>query len=183
VKNDKKTEDLIIEDALGNLDLQETEGEDLRQKLEELQCEIDELTNRLLRSQADFDNYRRRSRKELAEMAQFGAEKIIVELLPVLDNFERALLSVKDEPELQQFVVGMEMIYRQLKGVLEKEGLKEIEAVNEAFDPEKHHAVAQIPTSELEDNVIVEEIQKGYFLNDKVIRASTVCVSKKEADN
>ena len=183
MKNNKKTEDLIIEEDLRNSGEQEIKTEDLQQKLEEQQCEINELMNRLLRTQADFENYRRRSRKELAEMSQLGAEKVILELLPVLDNFERALLSSKDDPELEQFIVGMGMIHRQLKGVLEKEGLREIEAINELFDPEKHYAVAQIPTSEFEDNIIMEEIQKGYFLNEKVIRASTVCVSKKEEND
>lgn len=180
MENNKKVEKIIKDELKDTFPEEEIEKEDSTARNETLKKENEELLGRLLRMQADFDNYRRRSRKELAEMAQWGSEKVILELLPVIDNFERALLAVKDNPELEQFVTGMEMIYRQLKGVLEKEGLCEIKAINEPFDPEKHHAVAQIPTMGCEDNIVVEEIQKGYLLNDKVLRVSTVCVAKKE---
>lgn len=183
MENKKKVEDIIVDGEMVDLDNEIIPGEDLNEKIAVQQKEIEELSNRLLRLQADFDNFRRRSRKELAEMALLGSEKIISQLLPVIDNFERALLAVEDKPELEQFVTGMEMIYRQLKDVLEKEGLCEIEAISEPFNPEIHYAVAQIPTQEFEDNIIVEEIQKGYMLNDKVLRPSTVCVAKKGENN
>lgn len=143
--------------------------------------EIESLTNRLARLQADFDNYRRRTRKEMEDMTRFGSERVIVALLPVLDNFERALQAAEDKPELKQFVTGMEMIYRQLQDTLAKEGVTIIPTENQPFDPEKHHAVAQVETTELEDNMIVDELQKGYVFHDKVIRPSVVRVAKRVA--
>lgn len=145
---------------------------------EEYEKEIEELKARLARLQADFDNYRRRSRLDLEERTRFGAERVILSLLPVIDNFERALAAGVDQPELAQFVAGMELIYRQLKEALEKEGMAVIPAVNEAFDPTKHHAIAQVETDEYEENTIVDEIHKGYIFHDKVLRPSAVRVAK-----
>jgi molecular chaperone GrpE len=138
----------------------------------------EELTNRLARLQADFDNYRRRTRKEIEEITRFGSEQVILSLLPVLDNFERALAAAEGKSELTQFAAGMEMIYRQLLETLEKAGLAIIPTANEAFDPEKHHAVAQVETDEYEENMIVDELQKGYTLYEKVLRPSMVRVAK-----
>lgn len=138
----------------------------------------EELTNRLSRLQADFDNFRRRTRKEAEEITRFGSEQVILSLLPVLDNFERALAAAEGKPELTQFAAGMEMIFRQLQEALEKSGLAVIPTAGEPFDPEKHHAVAQVETDEFEEDMIVDEIQKGYTLHEKVLRPSMVRVAK-----
>jgi len=141
------------------------------------------LTNRLARLQADFDNYRKRTRKEMEDLIRFGSERVITNLLPVVDNFERALQAAGNNPDLSAFVTGVEMIYRQLMDILTKEGVAVIPTANQPFDPEKHHAVAQVETSEMEDNMIVEELQKGYTLHGKVIRPSMVRVAKKVEAN
>jgi molecular chaperone GrpE len=153
---------------------------ELNYQLERKKAELEELKNRLLRLQSDFENYRRRVKKEIEETIRYGGERVISNLLPVMDNFERALAAVPDNPEASQFAVGMEMIYRQLKEVLEKEGLQEIPALLEPFNPEKHEAVMQVITDEYDDNIIVEEFKKGYTLYDKVLRPSAVKVAKNE---
>lgn len=156
---------------------------DIDTELEEQRLKVEELSGRLVRLQADFDNYRRRSRKELEVMARFGSEQVILACLPIMDNFKRALTASEGKPELTQFATGMEMIYRQLEEALEKEGLAEIPATNELFDPERHHAVAQVETDEYEDNMIVDELQKGYTLHGKVLRHSAVRVAKNICNN
>jgi len=153
---------------------------ELNHQLETKKGELEELKNRLLRLQSDFENFRRRSRKEMEEMIRYGGERVINGLLPVMDNFERALAAARDNPEVTQFAIGMEMIYRQFKETLEKEGLQEIPALLEPFNPEKHEAVMQVVTDEYEDNTIVEEVKKGYALHDKVLRPSMVKVAKNE---
>ncbi|HHW07883.1 MAG TPA: nucleotide exchange factor GrpE [Clostridia bacterium] len=156
---------------------------ELEQQIREQQEEIESLTNRLARLQADFDNYRRRTRKEMEDLIRFGSERVITALLPVLDNFERALQAAENKPEVSQFATGVEMIYRQLMDILAKEGVTVIPTANQPFDPEKHHAVAQVETTELADNMIVQELQKGYALHGKVIRPSAVSVAKNVAQD
>lgn len=165
---------------------QEAQGQESLPELEELKAklaakekEAEELFSRLQRLQADFDNFRRRTRKELENMARYGSEKVMAGLLQVIDNFEYALKSSKKEGEASAFMTGMEMIYRQLKEVLEKEGLKAIEALGQPFNPEIHEAVAQVEAESAEqDNIIVEELQVGYTLYDKLLRPSRVKVAK-----
>lgn len=176
----EQEEDTAGEDLADKEDLtEETEETPDWESLFTQQKQInEELTNRLTRLQADFDNYRRRTRKEAEEITRFGSEQVILSLLPVLDNFERALAAAEGKPELTQFAAGMEMIYRQLQETLGKSGLAVIPTAGEAFDPEKHHAVAQVETDEYEENMIVDELQKGYTLHEKVLRPSMVRVAK-----
>lgn len=160
----------------------EAKAKELEAKTKELDVktrEYEELVNRYQRLLADFENYKRRSRKELEDMAKYGAERLILGLLPVLDNFSRALAAAPQEGEAGKFMSGIDMIYRQCLTVLQNEGLKAIEAVGQPFDPEKHHAVMQAETQNPEeDNLVTEELQVGYTLNDKVIRPSMVKVAK-----
>lgn len=142
-----------------------------------LHSQIEELQSRLLRSQADFDNFRRRTRQEKEDFAKYASSKLIEQLLPVVDNFERALAVSKESNDFEAFAKGVDMIFRQLQQVLEQEGLQPITAVGEAFDPELHQAVARVDSDEHEEGIIVEELQKGYKLKDRVIRPSMVKVS------
>lgn len=150
----------------------------LRQALTEKSAEAESYFNRLQRLQADFENFRRRSRREQEELISYAAEGLITDLLPVIDNLERALQAGTQGGELASFLEGIQMIYRQFWGVLEKRGLSPVAAVGEAFDPERHHAVMQVETEEYAENTVVEELQKGYRLKDKVIRPSLVKVAK-----
>ncbi|OEF96939.1 nucleotide exchange factor GrpE [Vulcanibacillus modesticaldus] len=138
---------------------------------------IEDLQNRLLRSQADFDNYRKRTRTEKEELAKYANAKLIEALLPTFDNFARAIEASKENQNFETLVQGVEMVYRQLEELLVKEGLEPIEAVGQHFDPEIHQAVMQVESDQYESGVVVEELQKGYKFKGKVIRPSMVKVN------
>jgi molecular chaperone GrpE len=143
----------------------------------ELQKQADENLQRYLRAQADFDNFRRRARAEKEDLAKYASMKLIEQLIPVIDNFERALSSSKETKDFDALAKGIDMTYRQLDQVLEQEGLKPIQAVGQPFNPEFHQAVMQVESEEHEEGIVLEELQKGYLLKDKVIRPSMVKVS------
>ncbi|MBW5444921.1 nucleotide exchange factor GrpE [Cohnella sp. CFH 77786] len=146
-------------------------------RVAELQRQLEESQNRHLRVQADFDNFRRRTLKEKEELAQYASLKLVGQLLPVLDNFERALQSGSDAGETGSFAKGVDMIYRQLSQVLEAEGLRKMEAAGTPFDPELHQAIMQVESEEHEEGTVVEVVQNGYWLKDKVLRPAMVKVS------
>ncbi|CAM4001847.1 nucleotide exchange factor GrpE [Cohnella lubricantis] len=152
-----------------------TESEDPR--MAELRQQAEEYNNRYLRAQADFDNFRRRTLKEKEELAQYASMKLITQLLPVVDNFGRALQTSSEQADGQSFQKGVDMIYRQLTQVLEAEGLKAMEPVGQPFDPEVHQAIMQVESDEYEEGIVVEVVQPGYWLKDKVIRPAMVKVS------
>jgi len=134
-------------------------------------------SERYMRLMAEFQNYKRRAAKEKADTLQYANEKIVAELLPVLDNFERALNT--DGGDLEAYAKGMELIFEQLRTALGNAGLAEIEAMDKEFDPNVHNAVMTETLEEAEDGVITKVLQKGYKLRDKVIRPSMVAVNKK----
>lgn len=180
--NIEQTTDVTDEDASAQDDNEQpsdnSEQYVTKSEYDALQEKADETMQRLLRAQADLDNFRRRTRLEKAEAAKYGALNLIEHLLPVLDNFERALASTESNQDFEALVKGIEMVYRQIQQALEQEGLKEINAVGEPFNPEFHQAVMQVESEEHEEGIVVEELQKGYILADRVIRASMVKVSK-----
>lgn len=136
--------------------------------------EMEECQQRLLRLQADFDNFRRRSRQEREELSQVIAHGVFKELLPVLDNFERALAaSVQDAGQLR---TGVDLVYRQLTGILEKAGVTAIAAAGNQFDPALHEAVMRVEDAGQPDGLVLEELQKGYMAGGKVLRPSMVKV-------
>ncbi|ARK29311.1 heat shock protein GrpE [Halalkalibacter krulwichiae] len=141
------------------------------------QAEVTELNNRLLRVQADYDNFRRRSREEKESAAKYRSQTVIEALLPVIDNFERALLVKPETEEAKALLQGMEMVYRQFQEALKSEGVEVIETVGQTFDPHLHQAVMQVEEEGFESNQIVEELQKGYKLKDRVVRPSMVKVN------
>ena len=150
--------------------------EALQKQLEEEKAKTEDSYNRLLRLQADFDNYRRRTQTEKEEFFKYATESVMLALLPVLDNFQLALEAKENDPA--KVVEGVEMIYRQMLDVLQKEGLSVIEALGGEFDPEKHEAVMQEPAGDKEDNTVTQELRRGYCLKEKVIRPTMVVVAK-----
>lgn len=152
---------------------------ELEKKLDEKKKEAEYNLDRLLRLQAEFENYKKRISKEHLEFTKFVNENMIKELLPVLDNLERAVESAKNDKVFDSLKEGVEMTLKQFTSVLEKAGLKEITSIGETFNPNKHEALIMIGSDEHEENTIVEEHQKGYLLNDRVLRPSKVVVSKK----
>ena len=141
--------------------------------------EVERLQDRLVRLQAEFENYRKRMAREKAEFLKFANEGLLLEFLPVLDNLERALASARAESASREAVVeGIDMIARLFRSTLEKASVKPMEAVGQPFDPGLHQAVAQVETRDGPDHVVVEEIQKGYLLEGRVLRAAMVKVSR-----
>ncbi|WP_068555929.1 nucleotide exchange factor GrpE [Thermotalea metallivorans] len=156
----------------------EVKVEELMEKLSQKEEELHELNNRLMRLSADFQNHRKRVEKEKADLYQFANEKMIIDLLPILDNLERALHSSKEEGNKEDGIVeGIAMVLQQFKDILKKHGVEEIQAQDATFDPNMHHAVMQEDHDGYESNRIIDVFQKGYTLHGKVIRPSMVKVA------
>lgn len=137
---------------------------------------IEELNDRLVRLMAEFDNYRKRTEKEKAQMFEIGAKNIVETILPVIDNFERGLAAATSEEKETAFVQGIEKIYKQFVTSLEGVGVKAIEAVGKEFNPDFHNAVMHTEDEELGENIVAEEFQKGYMYKESVVRHSMVRV-------
>lgn len=159
-------------------DCRETSGDEEKPgKKDKKDEKIEELTDRVTRQMAEFDNFRKRTEKEKTQMYEIGARDIVEKILPVVDNFERGLAAVKEEEKDQPFVQGMEMIYKQLMTTLSEAGVAVIAAVGEAFDPNLHNAVMHVEDEDQGENIIIEEFQKGYKYRETVIRHSMVKVA------
>lgn len=152
----------------------EEESEDVFGKLKK---EVDEYQNKYLRLNADFQNFRKRSEKEKTELYKYANEKLIIDLLPLVDNMERALDHI-DEENKASVVDGLKMIHKSFMDTLAKNDVEAINAIGEEFDPQIHNAVMMEESEEHESNKVIEEFQKGYRLKEKVIRHSMVKVSK-----
>ena len=137
--------------------------------------QIEQLTDRVTRQMAEFENFRRRTDQEKAQMFGNGQKAIVEKILPVVDNFERGLATVEEGAD--PFADGMLMIYKQLLTTLEEIGVKPIEAVGQEFNPDFHNAVMHVEDEEVGENIVVEEFQKGYMMNDSVVRHSMVKVA------
>lgn len=147
-----------------------------KEKKDKKDEKIEELNDRLVRTMAEFDNFRKRTEKEKAQMFEIGAKDIIEKVLPVIDNFERGLQAVSAEEKESAFVQGIEKIYKQFVSTLETAGVKQIESVGKEFDPNFHNAVMHAEDAELGENIVAEEFQKGYMYRDTVVRHSMVKV-------
>ncbi|WP_164668562.1 nucleotide exchange factor GrpE [Virgibacillus doumboii] len=166
-----ETEDLQPNDS------DESKMESLIEEVDQLKKEKDEALQRLLRIQAEYDNFKKRSQKEKEADRKYKAQDLINELLPAIDNFERAL-QVEVNDESKGFVDGISMVYQQIKDALKAQGAEEIECVGKPFDPNLHHAVMQVEDENYDSDIVVEELQKGYMLKDKVVRPAMVKVNK-----
>lgn len=144
--------------------------------MDEARAEISDLSERLLRLQADFENFRKRAQREKDEARQFANQNLIEKQLPILDNFEMALAAAKDaDPALRD---GVQMIYDQLLGILRDSGVETIDATGEGFDPNLHEAISQQETTEAEPGTVVEQVQRGYRLHERLVRPARVVVAK-----
>ena len=139
--------------------------------------QIEELTDRVRRQMAEFENFRKRTEKEKSQMFDMGAKSIIEKILPVIDNFERGLAAVPEEQKEDAFVVGMDKVYKQMLTTLAEAGVEPIEAVGKEFNPDFHNAVMHVEDEELGENVVAEELMKGYMYHDSVVRHSMVKVA------
>ena len=170
-------EEQLVENAAEMTPSPETETAEaapVEDKAAALEAELKEKSDRILRLQADFENFRRRTAKEKEELAAVITQNILGDLLPLLDNFERAM--AVEQTDGEAFQKGVEMIFTQLKEVLDKNGLEHIEAEGQPFDPNVHQAVMRVQDPEKEDDTIEQELQKGYMVKGRVIRPSMVQV-------
>lgn len=170
----EKTKDSKIKDSHKS----SMSKKDLNKKLEEVENEKNELSDRLLRTMAEFDNYKKRVVREKENLIKYGNEKFAFDLLSVMDNFERSLEQAKLSQEVESVIEGIEMIQKQLVSAMEKFHVKPFESIGEPFDPERHEAMAQQEHEEYEENTVIEEYQKGYCLKEKLLRPARVIVSK-----
>lgn len=145
----------------------------------QIEAAVADMKGRYLRLQADFTNFKRRSDTEKKQLSEVVKMEVLANILPVIDNFERALQVPQDtlSDELKSFVDGYAMIYKQLTAVLEKEGVTKIDAVGKPFDPNYHQAVMRVPSDEYDDDIVVEVLQDGYLLGDKTLRPAMVKVA------
>lgn len=145
-------------------------------KKDKAQEKIEELEDKVKRQLAEFENFRNRSEKEKTAMFETGAKSVIEKMLPIIDNFERGLMTVPEDEKDSPFVDGMNKIYKQMVTELEAIGVRPIEAVGLEFDPNLHNAVMQVESEEYESGVVAQELQKGYLYHDTVVRHSMVAV-------
>jgi molecular chaperone GrpE len=148
----------------------------LTEQVQKLAAEKQDLTNTLVRLQADFDNYRKRTEKERDQARHRGVENLIEQLLPVLDGFDRAL-AAHDDPAYEDYRKGFELIRKQLWDLLAKQGVHRIESVGKEFDPNVHHAVEHVPTNDYPDGAVIDEFQPGYMFHHRVLRPAMVRVA------
>ncbi|MFH0924529.1 MAG: nucleotide exchange factor GrpE [bacterium] len=173
----------IGEDKLGQ---EEKKSESFNEQLKLLESQLDKKNNevkevydRLVRLQAEFENYKKRMVKEKEDFSRYAQEKLVCNLLPVVDNLERAKEAAQKSENYQALLNGLDLVLTQFVDVLKKEGVECIKSCGEKFDPNKHEAIMQVESKEHQENIVVQELQKGYVLNDRVIRASMVAVAKK----
>ena len=150
----------------------------MQEELETARAENTAAADMMLRLAAEMDNYKKRVDKDRQSLIKFGCQGLVQELLPIMDNFQRAIQSADQSRDFDSFFEGVEMIFKQMYDALERKGIKSIDAVGETFDPNIHEAVMQVTSEEYPENTVVEELQKGYMLHDRVIRPSMVAVSK-----
>lgn len=184
-KKEAQTPEDEVKKEAGSAEATETPEEDSAPEAEKTEEKSEEKTEekaddgneKYVRLMAEFQNYKKRVAKEKNDIREYATEKLVMELLPVLDNFERALAaSAEDDPA--GYAKGMELIFTQMVTELQKSGLTEVEAEGQDFDPTKHNAVMTEENEELESGKVSKVLQKGYALNDKVIRPSMVAVTK-----
>lgn len=154
------------------------QGVDLESRLAEKEKEAADNYDKYLRAIAELDNYKKHAAKEKAELLKFGNENLIKDILPILDSFDRGLEQARSAREIETLVEGMKMIQSQLLGCLEKHGVVRIESLGREFDPNLHEALTTVETAEREPNRVVQEFEKGYLLNDRLLKPAKVAVSR-----
>ena len=160
----------------------EEEMNHMQKELNDAESQTQIAIDKMMRLAADFDNYKKRNAKEYENIRKYAAENIIKELIPIVDNFERAIESANESKDVNSLLGGIKLILNQMMNLLEKEGVIRIKAVGEIFDPNIHEAVMHIASDEYPENVVMQELQKGYILRDRVIRPAMVAVSKGSKD-
>lgn len=176
-ENSEEIKDIQVEESSTEDNIENTQEESITEEKNEWQEKYETLNNQYLRLAADFDNYRKRQEQERESLLKYGAENTVKKLIEVLDNFERGLKALETIEDCEKAKECYNLAYKNFNDVLGKIGLEVIPAEGEEFDPNLHEAVMQTPTDEKPENTIVAELQKGYKLGDKVLRATLVNVA------
>ncbi|HAU85363.1 MAG TPA: nucleotide exchange factor GrpE [Lachnospiraceae bacterium] len=175
---DEEEQETVETEAAEEQTVKEADTEEVKEEeIPKSDKKAQEINDKLMRTIAEFDNFRKRSEKEKSAMFEIGAKAIIEKILPVLDNFERGLDSISEDEKGSAFAQGIEQIYKQFVTVLDDAGVKVIETVGKEFDPNLHNAVMHVEDDTLGENIIAEEFQKGYMYKDSVVRHSMVKVA------
>lgn len=182
-EQDETNQEEVAEDneevvELSNNEEVETTEDDEQDEVEQLKEQIDEEKNKYLRLLADYDNFRRRATLDKEALQKYQSQNVLTNLIPVLDNFSRAIAVEAKSDEARTMMEGMDMIYRSLVDALKSEGLVEIEALDQEFDPNYHQAIMTGNEEDKPSGVVLEEMQKGYILKDRVLRPSMVKVNE-----
>lgn len=178
VVEEETKEDTKKEDKKASKFSKKKKIEELEEEIIKLKEEVVASKNAYFKAYADAENLKKRLQAEADNVRKYRIQSFAVEVLPIIDNLERALNVKSDDESLKNYVKGFEMIYQQLIATLEKEGVKEIEALNKPFDPNVHQALMQESVEGVESGIVVEVLQKGYMLKDRVLRATLVKVSE-----
>ncbi len=165
------------ENSQGNEEVTEASNQ-LLAKDEELLA----LNDKYLRLAAEFDNYKRRAQRDQSDTIRFANERLLKDLLPTLDNLERALQAGREQAQIEGLLEGIDLTYKHFLDTLQKMGMKQVASVGEIFDPAKHQAVGQVESLTVPENGIVDEYQKGYFLHDRILRPAMVTVAKAQTE-
>jgi len=167
------------EESQEEVEVTETQEQEAPGELEKTRSELEETKNKLLHLAADFENYKRQAVRRESESKERAVKNVLSDLLPVLDNFERAVHASSSSQDVQNLKVGVEFILQQLHEVLRSHGVEPIEAAGKKFDPQFHEAQEEVPSEEHESGTILDETQKGYRYKDQVLRPTIVKVAKK----
>ena len=180
---DKEEKDLSRETEEEKNDTQEVPEEKASKEdpVEELKKSLKEANDKYIRLYADFENYKKIAAKNKEELLKYANEGLMTEILTVIDNLELALEHSAESTAQESLAEGVELTLKELKNVLEKNGLTSIEALGKPFDPSLHHAMSQIETDEADENTVIKEFRKGYMLKERIIRAPLVGVAKKQS--
>jgi len=176
IPENEQEEKVVSEEVMREADSEKKEKKGFKKKKDKKDEHIEELNDKLMRTMAEFDNFRKRTEKEKTHMFEIGAKDIIEKILPIIDNFERGIGSVPETEKDSAFVQGIEQIYKQLLTTLESAGVTPIEAVGKEFDPNLHNAVMHAEDESFGENIVSEELQRGYMYRDSVVRHSMVKV-------
>lgn len=178
-EKDLEKEDFVESENMTNNQPEEVAENDNSDKVADWETKYNELNDSYLRLNAEFDNYRKRTLKEKAELLKSGSERVLIDVITVVDDFERALDNISKAEDVDAVKEGVDLIYNKFRNFLTKHGIKEIETIGHPFDTDKHEALTTVPAQSEEDkDKIVDSVQKGYTLDDKVIRYPKVIVAK-----
>lgn len=176
--NEKVNEEIIAEAVEEEETVEVSETDKLKEEIEKLKAELEESKNAYYKAYADCENTKRRLQNEFEKSNKYKLQDFGKEVLPIIDNLERALAAQGDSEELKNYAKGFEMIYNQLVETLKKQGIEEIECLEKEFDANFHHAIMQEPKEGVESGMVIEVFQKGYMLKDRILRPALVKVSE-----